>query len=367
MWIETRNGKLRAYEKYTDRLTGKRRRVSCYIPNRTRGTLAAAQRELDEMISKKTGRTTTDGPLTLKDLVDRYVAWQRENNRPQTALNADMHSRTLMKCIGEDSLVSEFDDIIISDRLSCEDPTTFNERLRRFKSLMRWAEQHRVVDDISYIGKIHRRKAPSTREKDSEKFLEHDEMKRLLDGMEKCPRWKYLTRFLILSGLRVGESLALFDRDVGDKTISVTKTMNPNGGGIQYNTKTDSSTREVAIQDELRELIDEWRKFRDDENEKLGVVSEFFFNQCNGESMSYQSYCKYLRERSEDILGRRITPHALRHTHTALMAEAGIDLAPISRRLGHKNSKVTEDVYMHVTERLKEKDAELIKGVRLMD
>lgn len=58
-----------------------------------------------------------------------------------------------------------------------------------------------------------------------------------------------------------------------------------------------------------------------------------------------------------------------RSTHcgilTAMLAEAGVPLEAISRRLGHADSKITREVYYHVTEKMKEKENEMIKKVRI--
>ena len=80
----------------------------------------------------------------------------------------------------------------------------------------------------------------------------------------------------------------------------------------------------------------------------------------------YDSYLDYLKETSERVLGRNVTPHMLRHTHASLLAENDIDLEIIARRLGHKDSKVTEDIYLHVTEKRRKKDAEAIDAVSLL-
>ncbi|MNW66593.1 site-specific tyrosine recombinase XerC [compost metagenome] len=51
-----------------------------------------------------------------------------------------------------------------------------------------------------------------------------------------------------------------------------------------------------------------------------------------------------ITELSEDI-----TPHSFRHTHTSLLAEAGVGLQEIMDRLGHKDDATTKYVYLHVT------------------
>ena len=82
--------------------------------------------------------------------------------------------------------------------------------------------------------------------------------------------------------------------------------------------------------------------------------------------MHYYDYAKYLREVSKRVIGREITPHTLRHTHVSLLAEAGVPLETISRRLGHSGSKVTKEVYLHVTKRLEEQDRERISNTSLL-
>ena len=49
-----------------------------------------------------------------------------------------------------------------------------------------------------------------------------------------------------------------------------------------------------------------------------------------------------------------------------VMAEADVPLPIVSRQLGHHDSKVTADIYMHVTEERKKKDASLLDNVRIM-
>ncbi|MGI6003763.1 MAG: tyrosine-type recombinase/integrase [Lachnospiraceae bacterium] len=61
-----------------------------------------------------------------------------------------------------------------------------------------------------------------------------------------------------------------------------------------------------------------------------------------------------------------MTPHALRHTHTAMLAEAGVPLEMISRRVGYADSKVTKEVYYHVTERMKNCARNRIRSVKIL-
>ncbi|HEX7065423.1 MAG TPA: tyrosine-type recombinase/integrase [Bacillales bacterium] len=48
-----------------------------------------------------------------------------------------------------------------------------------------------------------------------------------------------------------------------------------------------------------------------------------------------------------------LTPHSLRHTHTSLLAEAGVALDQIMDRLGHSDDQIIKNVYLHVTQNMK--------------
>lgn len=66
-------------------------------------------------------------------------------------------------------------------------------------------------------------------------------------------------------------------------------------------------------------------------------------------------------------LNTDLTPHSLRHTHTSLLAEAGVTLEQIMDRLGHSDGQITKDVYLHVTQVMKkeasQKFSELMRSL----
>lgn len=51
---------------------------------------------------------------------------------------------------------------------------------------------------------------------------------------------------------------------------------------------------------------------------------------------------------------------------SGISAAAGVPLEVIGRRLGHNDSKVTREIYFHVTESLKDKDAALLDAITLL-
>lgn len=177
----------------------------------------------------------------------------------------------------------------------------------------------------------------------------------------KVPLWYYLTYFMVLSGLRIGEAIAL-DVDDVNEYIDVNKTFSLVTLQVG-STKTETSAREVFIQPELRELLDQYKIFRTEH--LAGKRSKVFFPAKDGSRIGYAGYNKYLKENSLRILGREVTTHALRHTSASLLIAAGVPLETVSRRLGHADSKVTKEIYFHMTEKLREKDEAAIAAAEI--
>lgn len=67
--------------------------------------------------------------------------------------------------------------------------------------------------------------------------------------------------------------------------------------------------------------------------------------------------------RASAVIGRRISLHALRHTHASSLIAAGVDILTISRRLGHANPKITLSVYGHLYGNTDDKAAQAVEAM----
>ena len=54
----------------------------------------------------------------------------------------------------------------------------------------------------------------------------------------------------------------------------------------------------------------------------------------------------------------------LRHTHASLCIDKGIDVELIAKRLGHKNSRVTREIYIHKTNLQQELEFESFRNIQ---
>lgn len=319
MWSEKVKTGYKFVERYRDPLTGKTRRVSVVMEKDTAQTRKVAQRALDAKIQAAVDHSDPTPEITLAKLVDQYLAEQKVTLKPSTYRRNSFTAAEALDVFGKDTLVNALNANYIRTRLIALDrtPEHKNELLKRFKGILKWGYRHDLTVDISYLDKIERFKAEQPhREKIQDKFLESSELSDLLAGMQH-PIWKTVTEFLVLSGLRFGEFAALKARDVDIKgqTIHVSMTYDPNNN-IETTAKTYESRREVFMQDELLSVAKELRLLMLRQRVMNGYSTDLYICAEDGNHVKYYTYNKYLQEKSLRIIGRKITPHTLRHTHT---------------------------------------------------
>lgn len=369
MWIEeTKNGKFKFCERYKDYITGKTKRVSVTMDKNTPKNRKLAM----EMLNKKIQLTqpTDKEDITLKILAEKYLNYQKQTVKLSTFNRNNLAINKALRILGSDTLVEKLSASYISSNYLAtkQKPTTINEDIKRLKAMLNWGYLNDYVTDISYLKKINKLKDTPHKIKIQDKFLEQHEVNQLLEYIEstKCWHWYYFTKFLILSGLRAGEAIALTNNDIDYKQriITINKTYDYNNK-IVTSPKTLSSHREIYMQDELLELSNMIQEFSKEKKILTEQNNNCFLVGLSGSIIDLNAYNKYLRENTELAIGRKITAHTLRHTHASLLLAEGINIDAISRRLGHENSSITKEIYLHITSKLKEKENYAIKNIKL--
>lgn len=361
-------GKTRFFESYKDPITGKKKTVSVVLDKNTAATRQAAQGILNERIREAIAAGGAPESITVGELIRKYNAYQSSSFKTSTCLQNKMHLVKIERALGSGTLVKSLTAGRIVEALNSfdEDATWKNEKLRHVKALIRWGYSQEYVESKDFVERLKRWPEPSAREKIQDKFLERDELRAVCDGMKE-DQWALLTRFLAMTGVRIGEAMALeiSDLDFKNRKIKITKNWALNAKEITT-TKTGSSTREIYMRAELLDLCRKIRALALRRASVYGYPARILFSSIDGGRMSYEAYAKYFRENTKRIIGRQLGVHALRHTYTSLMAESGVPLDVISRQLGHHGSQVTRDIYFHVTQRLAKQDAEQLEAVSIM-
>jgi integrase len=225
-----------------------------------------------------------------------------------------------------------------------------------------------AVDDDDCIldrNPIGRMEAPAA-PKAEQHILTLQEVKKLLKAVQGS-QWYPLIYLAIATSMREGELFALAWRDVDLKRGMLYVRQ---GVGNVYDDETESgyrraitspktgaSRRRVDLSAEAIALLKDHRKSLDGKPNPHGFV---FPN----EAGSFVHVSNFHRRVWAPLLKTAKLPyckfHSLRHSGNSILAQQGLSLPLLQRRLGHATSKTTMDVYSHAGAEEGRKGAELL-------
>lgn len=356
MWIS--NGY--AQERIKDPHTGRIRTVSIKV----RGKTEKAKQEAFKRLAEKIDYIFGDH-LLLSQAIDLYLKELSATLKASSVTNYTRVLGNFLEVVGDMRLENMSAGYIRTKLLESGKPhRTLNGYIHHFKMFLKWAYRNDYIKTNEVNDKLTLFQDTPKRDRIQDKYLEPRELKKLLDEME-LKHWKLLSEFLVLSGLRIGEAIALDRADIKHDVILVRKTYDYINKKMST-PKTISSTREVYIQDELKDCIVRINEYCKWQAEVFGYSSTIFFPGPDGGRLSYIAYHKYLAELSEAVLRRPVSPHIFRHTHCSILASKGMSLEAISSRLGHGDSEITKKIYFHKLEESKERERKQLNKISLI-
>lgn len=351
MYVTKYKDKYRAFERY--KVGDTWRKVSVVMD---RDTPQARRKALQVLAGKI---PVCESEITFAALCKRYTADQATHLKAVTVFKNESLLNIICKTMGKRKVSTLTSGQIRNDLLQLTTkPVTLNFYLKRVKAVIRWAYQNSYIASTDCVDKI--AKWEVKKKKQELKCLEREELKAVIDAASDY--YAPMIEFLALSGLRFGELTALDNADVTRQTITVSKTFDR---VTQTNTdpKTEDSNRVIDVQPELWSCIKRLKRIMDIYRFSSGKRNDYFVVSPNGDRLKYGTFRAYFVNLTEKTIGRKLSPHSLRHTHASLLAEEGIPLETISRRLGHSDSEITKEIYLHVTQRIENYDRELLKKV----
>ena len=229
-------------------------------------------------------------------------------------------------------LILDFLEHLERDRGNCA--STRNVRLAALKSFFRYLE-YRQPQCLDLARQVHA--LPAKRHQEGiVDYLDHDEVKALVNapdpGKRSGIRDRAMLHLAYAAGLRVSELVALACRDLGQPGLDVIRI---NGKGRRQ--------RLLPLWKQTRSALRHWLEVRP------GVTSERVFLNARGTPMSRHGFAHRLRlhadatrKRVPSLVGKRISPHVLRHTCAIHTLEATRDIRKVSVWLGHASVQSTE-------------------------
>lgn len=180
--------------------------------------------------------------------------------------------------------------------------------------------------------------------------------------------------FALYTGLRIGELMALtwsnVDLDAIPATIHITGTLarqsTPKANDRDYtiirhkkgqataitvgDTKTDQSNRKLYLPQKARLALTRLKAWQETMQDTFGLEwnpEGFVVCTLKGGPMEPRTYSGKLEAMVRALGMKHVNFHALRHTYATRSVEKGMDIATLSRNLGHANISTTLNMYVH--------------------
>lgn len=364
-----KTGHYKYREEYFDYITGKTREVSITLPKNNKKTQREAQLILQKKIQERLEPNNLQ-EITLHGLIEVYRKDLQKSVKNSTFRRNYYALQACEEMLGPSSIVSRITVLYLKERFldSGKEGKTLNGYLKRFKRLISWAVENRILpEDVNGICSMPKFPDNSEKKKTEDKYLEPEQLDALISSMDDHPLFQQLSKFLALTGMRVGEAIALDKKDVDlqNGVIRINKTYDSNNYCINT-AKTEASAAEIDIQDELVPVIHMINSLMMQQALMNRYKTDLFLSGPTGHYLTYNNYRYYLERKSEKVLGRAVTPHIFRHTHASLLFTAGFTVEEVSRRLRHSDSRITKEIYIHITKKLREKDREKLRNTRIL-
>lgn len=228
---------------------------------------------------------------------------------------------------------------------------TINLHITLLKTIMNAA----VTNEIITANKIYKVKKLKVNAKEVKAFSLSDQQKIERYCLNSNKEYYKIGILLCLySGLRIGELIALTWEDVDFKNnlISVNKTITRIRKDNKWidliiSPKTIKSNRIIPLGKEIMELLKEVKRKK---------ISKYVVSSKKGDRVLIRTYQYYFSKIQNDLNIKEVLNfHALRHTFATRAIESGMDIKTLSEILGHSNTSITINRYVHSLDETKKK------------
>jgi len=151
------------------------------------------------------------------------------------------------------------------------------------------------------------------------------------DHLIECCDREDVRLFVILgldTGARRGELLSLRWPDVDFRT-----------GIVTFRETKTGETRQVPLTTRAKKALQEWSRVRRIDVDRVIPLGNGNFQ--SGLRRGFRRAVEKSELEDEKAIGKRITPHILRHSYASNLVSGGVPLLEVSRLLGHKDLKST--------------------------
>ena len=340
---------------------------------------AEQAKQLESQLNHKLNNQELSPKMTIEQLFNEYIQAKKTEVR-ETSLDKT-------KRILKSRIIPQFKDTKI-DKLTVPMVQNWKQSLAdeglsvttrkniygEFRALMNYAVKMEYIskNSVAIAGNF---KSPLEPEKEM-LYYNPEEFKKYIKAAKEYAEnaenegslfeWNYYVFFNIAfyMGMRKGEIYALQWTDIKEGYISITKSIAQKlkGGDRITPPKNKSSIRTIQIPLPLQAVLDEHY------NRQKSAIENFTDNMyiCGGIRPVRDTSLEKTNKKFADLSGvKRIRIHDFRHSHASLLANEGINIQEVARRLGHSDISMTWNTYSHLYPREEERAVNILNKIAI--
>lgn len=320
---------------------GQHKKISQTFPTKREANLWALEMELAKGEGKELAHRTT----TFADFFENWIYLVKVNDVKETTFQNYVRTSGIIRNLFQDIQLKDLNDIVVQKKIDEYAKThsrkTTHELLLKIKTSLRDAyARSYITNDFARLLKTRGENPPKRN-----KALSITDFKKLRNYVLQHPEDEFnlLVLLALETGMRRGELLAIKPDNLYEHGIKVRHSISPTSDDTSL--KTQNAKRDVSINKEVYELI---RQISVKEN---GYIFSF-----GGFKQS-----ELLAELLESLNIEKTTFHGLRDTHASFLFAQDIDIAYVSKRLGHINIQTTQNYYLELMpEKRHQQDADAL-------
>lgn len=369
MWVvPLDNGKFKFVERYEDELTGKSRTVTTTLTSQSPQAHKKAAGILNKKITNNKKKIDSTEML-FHDVLDEWFKGHSKTIRPSSIATTKPIINIIKSKVNKDVLISRMTVRYMQNLMNELDySNSYLTHIKSvFNSVFEYGEKIGALEN-SPMPKVklnYKAKSLEDFKSTSEKYLTVDEAEKLIFALKSSKRsihCGYLAEFLYLTGARYNEAAILTedDFDSENNTVYISGTLDRTKGyknAIKGPTKTTQSTRTVQLTTRTMTTVKEVIEFN-----KLMKLARpaytdngFIFTTKNGVPIANNAFNITCKRIAKEIgIDKTISSHIFRHTHISILAENREPMKAIMQRVGHADERITNEIYTHVTQNMKE-------------
>ena len=319
--------------------------------------------------------------MSISDLLDYYLENYAKANLTENAYKTyeRLARRQIKPAIGKYDFATAKKEVFINLFNSLAKKYT-KKTLKTIKVVINGA--YNMALDLDWIesSPLSRVRIPeNTKQRKKKEPISQEEFNRLIQDVGEESDYYIPIMIGWYTGMRIGEVLALTwdDVDLANGIIHIRKQV------IDHkisSLKTTSSERDIRIGHTLIDTLLAERNRQNIAREKYGPEYityrdwQGIVEESRADTFDYvcrrpwgKAICRASLQwkcaRIAEFLGKPFSFHAMRHSHSTLLIEAGATVKAVQERLGHSRAETTMEIYSHVTKNQEKEAVELFEKI----